>query len=98
VKVLCYVESFWGELHESTHQATYQPTQMFQEQLFGLLPVSQLCNMGVTARHHTLKAQQHSPMASRPTAAYGYCAARMGGWAGVPLGYRFMQPVAHVSY
>jgi uncharacterized membrane protein YgcG len=35
-----------------------------------------------------------SPMASRPTAAYGYCTAWMGGWAGVTLGYRFMHPVA----
>jgi hypothetical protein len=35
-----------------------------------------------------------SPMASRPTAAYSYCTAWLGGWAGVTLGYRFMHPAA----
>lgn len=35
-----------------------------------------------------------SPMASRPTAAYSYCAAWLGGWAGVTLGYCFIHPVA----
>lgn len=35
-----------------------------------------------------------SPMASRPTAAYSYCTAWLGGWAGVTLGYRFIHPAA----
>ncbi|KAF6252409.1 hypothetical protein COO60DRAFT_1704280 [Scenedesmus sp. NREL 46B-D3] len=35
-----------------------------------------------------------SPMASRATAAYGYCTAWLGGWAGVVLGHRVVHPVA----
>jgi hypothetical protein len=38
-----------------------------------------------------------SPMASRPTAAYGYCTAWVGGWAGVTLGYRSVHPVASAA-
>jgi hypothetical protein len=38
-----------------------------------------------------------SPMAGRPTAAYGYCTAWLGGWAGVTLGYRLLHPVAGVA-